>query len=1241
MRKAPKTSQETQKRSEGPFRTGRQIYDQIRWDRRFDTAACWIEMQERFSGSKRVPFDGFDPEEVPWHRIERFEYNGVVIWDRAARIDRLAEIAGQDAPSQEAIVPLATHEGEEPLWVTLSRQHLKGLSLRARRCYRFVPTSGRWLPWEGTLQQISEDGAFRAATWNVLAGRYAAGGDQAQKRYAQVIEVLEGCGADLIGLQEVEPALVRMLLRQPWVRKHYWVSEDETAQGLGESIGQLLLMRRPFVLQDLRFSGEKHALIAQFALGGKLSFAACVHLSSDFARMGRFLRSLQLHVLCHTLAWQSAHRTTRPRSLNREEILSICAQEWAIIQQRGFLFGDLNEDPRDAFWHALLEIPEEFAHVDITQLPLLWDAVEQAGFVDCWPMVEMERPGESFDPLHNPLASALSVSGRSRRLDALWLVDPDASVMPMDIQMFGFPSIHAKGGLLARDYASDHFGLSASFSVPPDEATEEALLATNETQEASEASDVSEVSKLSKLSVSNLSEASDVSEAPDGTKFSESSEASDTPKASESSDTSISSASREFVASAPTKTDREAETTLSTNTATMQQAAFRRTTDLGERLAKAPPTYHSALIVMPPPDVWEAMQAIRQKHDKSYARWMPHINLVYGFVDRVLFPDAVKAIQEAVAKVQPFAVTCSQIRSFRHGKSDTIWLEPSAQPQRALHRLQATLQSLFPLCNEQVEKSNAGYTPHLTLGQLRGDARGDLQKTVQSWQQGWQPIRFVVDHVALICRDGEAPFRVEERVFFRKDRTLSLEEPRNKTTAPQESISLNTSHIADAPTQTAEATEVTAPTQAAETTERIERSQTAEATEVTAPTQTAEATEATAPIQFVEATEATAPAQTAEATERIERSQTAEATEMFADQESGVGELEEADVAVMEESFGIWAKRLEVAVAAKEARVSVGLKALRDLCERVCSVDAEKPLPWRIWWPVGADVYGAQTLRSDADILCIGPSDLSREVFNSSVLAGIAGWEGVEEARVIWDARVPLLKLRMGEMQVDLLYARMPEAVEGAEMQAILEHLEPMIQRGVPIDIARALSLDAWDIASQRSLLGLLDGLFLRGVVARYGCQAVFTDLLRAIKCWAVQAGVHEQAKGYLGGMTWALLVAWLCTHPAAQKETRRTVLLRAFFATFGQCSWMHPIGITRIDKSMEEDHSAGLMPIYTPVSPQRNSARFVTPETFAFLRQAFRCGGESFAKRQQGKQTWEEWLGGMGSCVVADQAEG
>lgn len=38
-------------------------------------------------------------------------------------------------------------------------------------------------------------------------------------------------------------------------------------------------------------------------------------------------------------------------------------------------------------------------------------------------------------------------------------------------------------------------------------------------------------------------------------------------------------------------------------------------------------TVCSAVIIQPPLEQWNQIQSIREKHDKAFVRWMPHINL--------------------------------------------------------------------------------------------------------------------------------------------------------------------------------------------------------------------------------------------------------------------------------------------------------------------------------------------------------------------------------------------------------------------------------------------------------------------------------------------------------------------------------------------------------------------------------------------------------------------------------------
>lgn len=44
---------------------------------------------DRFEGIMEVPFNEFDLESIPLHRIRIFKQNGVIVWSRNDRVDAL------------------------------------------------------------------------------------------------------------------------------------------------------------------------------------------------------------------------------------------------------------------------------------------------------------------------------------------------------------------------------------------------------------------------------------------------------------------------------------------------------------------------------------------------------------------------------------------------------------------------------------------------------------------------------------------------------------------------------------------------------------------------------------------------------------------------------------------------------------------------------------------------------------------------------------------------------------------------------------------------------------------------------------------------------------------------------------------------------------------------------------------------------------------------------------------------
>ena len=170
-----------------------------------------------------------------------------------------------------------------------------------------------------------------------------------------------------------------------------------------------------------------------------------------------------------------------------------------------------------------------------------------------------------------------------------------------------------------------------------------------------------------------------------------------------------------------------------------------------------PKTHRTSVVVIPPQEVWEPIQAIRRQHDRQIHRWMPHVNLLYPFVPREQFDLAVPLLTAACQQVSAFDATLSTFRSFTHASGrSTLWLAP--EPQALFVQLQEVLHTAFPDYDDQ-SRFSGGFTPHLSVGQVA--SRRELQSLTAALQAEWQPLQFPIAAVALIWREADGPFQVE------------------------------------------------------------------------------------------------------------------------------------------------------------------------------------------------------------------------------------------------------------------------------------------------------------------------------------------------------------------------------------------------------------------------------------------------------------------------------------------------
>ncbi|VDK31156.1 unnamed protein product [Gongylonema pulchrum] len=192
------------------------------------------------------------------------------------------------------------------------------------------------------------------------------------------------------------------------------------------------------------------------------------------------------------------------------------------------------------------------------------------------------------------------------------------------------------------------------------------------------------------------------------------------------------------------------------------------------------------------------------------------------------------------------------------------------------------------------------------------------------------------------------------------------------------------------------------------------------------------------------------------------------------------------------------------------------------------------------------------------------------------------------ELRQVQNAFVPLIKLKYRGIELDVLFAS-------------------LASKQVPEDqqLKNDLILKNLDEKSVRSLNGCRVADEILNLVPNV---KNFTCTLRAIKLWARNRGVYSNIVGFLGGISWAILVARICQlYPNAAPSR----LVQKFFIVFSRWEWPLPVILKGIQSSRLVEMPSlqesvwnprtricdryHLMPIITPAFPEQNSTFNVT----------------------------------------------
>nr|WP_311132554.1 RNA repair domain-containing protein [Nonomuraea gerenzanensis]SBO97271.1 endonuclease/exonuclease/phosphatase family [Nonomuraea gerenzanensis] len=365
------------------MRTSEEIYHRIRWDPRFDPSRFVLGIARREAAPKRVALPAFTPAgEIPWHRVLFVEADGELVWDRATGLDRVDTCEAGRA----RVVRLL-----RPPFFTASTPHA------------WDPAGG-WRPATGHAPATRT--SVRVLTWNTLWDRYDSDRIDTARRRPLLLAALEEADADVIALQEVEPALLSMLLAAPWARDGYTLGTDPYGPDVDD--GGLLLLTRLPVREAGRHELGPHksvaAVVVDTATGPLV--VAVTHLSSDHSTDGAARRRGELTAIAEGLA-----------GVDGDVVVA----------------GDFN---------------------DGTDTP-----AAALGLRDAWAEAYGSDGTPTFDPVVNPLAALSSRSGQPARLDRILLRG-----RPQVVSAGLRGDTPGPGGL----YISDHYAVEAVLDLTGD-----------------------------------------------------------------------------------------------------------------------------------------------------------------------------------------------------------------------------------------------------------------------------------------------------------------------------------------------------------------------------------------------------------------------------------------------------------------------------------------------------------------------------------------------------------------------------------------------------------------------------------------------------------------------------------------------------------------------------------------------------------------------------------------------------
>ena len=257
---------------------------------------------------------------------------------------------------------------------------------------------------------------------------------------------------------------------------------------------------------------------------------------------------------------------------------------------------------------------------------------------------------------------------------------------------------------------------------------------------------------------------------------------------------------------------------------------------------------------------------------------------------------------------------------------------------------------------------------------------------------------------------------------------------------------------------------------------------------------------------------------------------------------------------------------------------------------------------------------GVHNKGADIDALCVAPRHVHREDYFSSFYEQLKKDPQVTELRAVPEAFVPVIKMSYDGIEIDMTFARLA-LKEVSHNQSLSD---PQLLRNLDQKCVR--SLNGCRVTDE--------------ILRQVPQKDTFRLTLRAIKLWAKRHGIYSNVLGFLGGVSWAMLVARVCQlYPNADPST----LVQKFFLVFLKWQWPNPVllkkpedaglGFPVWDPRQNVSDRYHLMPIITPAYPQQNSTFNVSKSTLEVMKEEFRLSLEICEEIMQVRERFHQTI--------------